>query len=259
MHFARPAGISAMSFFFVFGMTMSGLAAISLVSPGGALEAMWQINPKGREGLGAMGLPAVVLMATVSLTCAGAAAGLWFARLWGWWLGCNNPRYQCHRRPAQRGSRQRPAHADRPPRCGGDALLPTDGACASLLRCRSTVTSLRLFLGILIEQHRCRRIRFAHHFHDALENARQCPGIRRGQLPECVREFLLCHGRWGLLLEHLAARGEGELHSARIHARTRAFDQTAVDEPSSDNGYGALIGPRLFRKLLDPHRLPNRT
>ena len=26
------------------------------------------------------------MMATVSLTCAGAAAGLWFARLWGWWL-----------------------------------------------------------------------------------------------------------------------------------------------------------------------------
>ena len=83
---ARPAGISAMSFFFVFGMMMSGLAAISLAWPGGALEAIWQLNPKGREGLGAMGLPAVVLMATVSLTCAGAAAGLWFARLWGWWL-----------------------------------------------------------------------------------------------------------------------------------------------------------------------------
>jgi hypothetical protein len=86
MSLARPAGISAMSFFFVFGMTMSGLAAISLAWPGGALEAMWQVNPKGREGLGAMGLPAVVLMATVSLSCAGAAAGLWFGRLWGWWL-----------------------------------------------------------------------------------------------------------------------------------------------------------------------------
>ncbi|MGA8808439.1 MAG: hypothetical protein WB973_11225 [Thermoanaerobaculia bacterium] len=86
MRMARPAGISAMSFFFLFGMTMSGLAAISLASPGGVLEAMWQINPKGREGLGAMGLPAVALMATVSLACAGAAAGLWLGRLWGWWL-----------------------------------------------------------------------------------------------------------------------------------------------------------------------------
>lgn len=86
MRLSRPAGISAMSFFFVFGMTMSGLAVISLASPGGALEAMWQINPKGREGLVAMGLPAVVLMATVSLACAGAAAGLWFGRMWGWWL-----------------------------------------------------------------------------------------------------------------------------------------------------------------------------
>ena len=86
MRLARPAGISAMSVFFLFGMTMSGLAALSLAWPGGALEAMWQINPKGRAGLGAMGLPAVVLMATVSLACGGAAAGLWFARLWGWWL-----------------------------------------------------------------------------------------------------------------------------------------------------------------------------
>lgn len=75
-----------MSFFFVFGMAMSGLAALSLAFPGGVLEPMWRINPRGREGLGALGLPAVVLMATVSLACAGAAAGLWFGRLLGWWL-----------------------------------------------------------------------------------------------------------------------------------------------------------------------------
>ena len=86
MRLVRPAGISALSFFFVFGMTMSGLAAASLTWPGGALDPMWQINPKGREGLGALGLPAIVLMATVSLACAGAAAGLWFGRPWGWWL-----------------------------------------------------------------------------------------------------------------------------------------------------------------------------
>ena len=48
------------------------------------MEALWHINPKGREGLGAMGLPAVVLMATVSLTCAGAAAGLQHLEpIWG--------------------------------------------------------------------------------------------------------------------------------------------------------------------------------
>jgi hypothetical protein len=86
MHLPRPAGISTLSFFFVFGMTMSGIAAVSLAWPGGALEPMWRINPKGREGLAALGLPAIVLMATVSLACAGAAAGLWFGRLWGWWL-----------------------------------------------------------------------------------------------------------------------------------------------------------------------------
>ena len=79
----RPFGISALSLFFVFGMTMSGLAATSLAFPGGALEPMWRINPRGREGLGALGLPAVVLMAVVSLACFAAAIGLWHGRFWG--------------------------------------------------------------------------------------------------------------------------------------------------------------------------------
>lgn|ERR1700682_4965042 len=79
----RPFGISALSFFFVFGMTMSGLAAASLAFPGGALEPLWRINPRGREGLGALGPPAVVLMAVVSFACLAAAIGLWRGLSWG--------------------------------------------------------------------------------------------------------------------------------------------------------------------------------
>lgn len=82
MRVARPFGISALSFFFVFGMSMSALATVSLAFPRGVLEPIWKINPRGREALGALGLPAVFLMATVSVACAGAAAGLWLGRLW---------------------------------------------------------------------------------------------------------------------------------------------------------------------------------
>src|SRR5471030_57247 len=80
---SRPFGVSALSAFFVFGATMSGLAAVSLALPGGLLEPMWRINPSGRAGLGALGMPAVVLMATVSLTCLAAAVGLWIGKRWG--------------------------------------------------------------------------------------------------------------------------------------------------------------------------------
>lgn len=79
----RPFGVSALSAFFAFGAMMSGLAAASLALPGGALEPMWRINPRGREGLGALGPMGVALMAAVCLACFGAAAGLWLGRRWG--------------------------------------------------------------------------------------------------------------------------------------------------------------------------------
>jgi hypothetical protein len=78
----RPAGITAMSLFFIFGTTMSGLAALSLI-PGSVLEPIWRLNPRGHEGLRSLGSLGIVLMATVSLACLTAAAGLWRGRRWG--------------------------------------------------------------------------------------------------------------------------------------------------------------------------------
>ena len=78
----RPPGITAMSLFFIFGTTMSGLAALSLI-PGSALEPIWRLNPRGHEGLRSLGSLGIVLMATVSLACLTAAAGLWRGRRWG--------------------------------------------------------------------------------------------------------------------------------------------------------------------------------
>jgi hypothetical protein len=80
---ARPIGISALSGFFALGMTMSGLAAVSLAFPGSLLEPMWQINPRGRAGLSALGPSGIALMATVSAVCFLAAIGLWSGRRWG--------------------------------------------------------------------------------------------------------------------------------------------------------------------------------
>jgi hypothetical protein len=81
----RPPGITALSLFFAFGTTMSGLAALSLI-PGSALEPIWRLNPRGHEGLRALGPLAIVLMASVSLVCLAAAFGLWLGRRWGWWM-----------------------------------------------------------------------------------------------------------------------------------------------------------------------------
>ena len=73
----RPAGVTALSFFFMVGMCASGLAAISLAFPGGILEAIWRVNPRGREGLGGLGVLGILLMTLVCGLCALSAFGLW--------------------------------------------------------------------------------------------------------------------------------------------------------------------------------------
>ncbi len=83
MPIPRPAGVSALSAFFLFGATMAGVAGLSLALPGGFMEPLWMINPRGRAGLGALGVAGIVLMATVSTACLAAAIGLWRGRNWG--------------------------------------------------------------------------------------------------------------------------------------------------------------------------------
>ena len=81
----RPAGITALSIFFVFGAAASGFAAASLLVPGGVLDPMWRVNPRGHEGLLQLGPAAVVLMLVVCTACVIAAVGLWKGRHFGWW------------------------------------------------------------------------------------------------------------------------------------------------------------------------------
>jgi len=83
---SRPAAITALSLFFLFGAAASFLFFVSLLFPGSFLEPMWRLNPRAREGFAVMGAWAVVLMCAICVACASAAAGLWRGARWGYWL-----------------------------------------------------------------------------------------------------------------------------------------------------------------------------
>ena len=84
-HPSRSPGIVAIALFFLFGMIMSGLAAVMLLFPGSALEPLWRLNPRAHDGFAGMGSWAVLLMAAVSVACATAALGLQRCKRWGYW------------------------------------------------------------------------------------------------------------------------------------------------------------------------------
>jgi hypothetical protein len=81
-----PAGVIAMSCFFLFGTAMSFLTCIALLFPGSRLEPMWRLNPQAHEAFLQMGSWAIGLMAAVCLACALSARGLWIRARWGYRL-----------------------------------------------------------------------------------------------------------------------------------------------------------------------------
>jgi len=81
----RPPGITALSLFFLFGATMSGLTALMLRFPGGVFEPLWRINPRAQAGFTAMGAWGLLLMTAVCVACVIAALGLWRCTHWGFW------------------------------------------------------------------------------------------------------------------------------------------------------------------------------
>lgn len=56
-----------------------------LLFPGSALEPLWRLNPRAREGFATMGWWSVILMAAVCVACSTAALGLWRRKRWGYW------------------------------------------------------------------------------------------------------------------------------------------------------------------------------
>jgi hypothetical protein len=70
---SRPFGVTTLSVFFMAATLITIVAAISLTFPDGFLEPMWKLNPRGRAGLGAIGMWAVLLFFGVGTACAVAA------------------------------------------------------------------------------------------------------------------------------------------------------------------------------------------
>ena len=81
-----PLGVRALAAFFAFGACMSLLAFIGLLFPQGALEPVWQLNPRTHETFVRMGPWAVVLMGVVGAACALSAGGLLTRSSWGYRL-----------------------------------------------------------------------------------------------------------------------------------------------------------------------------
>jgi hypothetical protein len=79
----RPLGVTGLGIFFSLATVITLIAASSLLFPGGFLEPLWRLNPRGHEGLVASGIWAVILFLTVGLSCAAAAIGLWRGKRWG--------------------------------------------------------------------------------------------------------------------------------------------------------------------------------
>jgi len=66
---------------------MSAYAAITLLIPGTALDALWRLNPHGHEALAHLGRWAAVPFCALSPALALAAIGWFRRRRWGWVLG----------------------------------------------------------------------------------------------------------------------------------------------------------------------------
>lgn len=82
----RPAGITALAFGAAVGAAIALVSAISLLFPGGFLEPMWRLNPRGREGFARIGGWAPLLLLLVAAGCAAASIGLGRGRRWGYRL-----------------------------------------------------------------------------------------------------------------------------------------------------------------------------
>jgi len=86
-HPHRPAGVTALACFFVFGVLASGLSFISLLTPGGPLEPMWQVNPRAHQAFTRLGGWAALLLGIVCVACAASAFSFFTGKRWGCRLG----------------------------------------------------------------------------------------------------------------------------------------------------------------------------
>jgi uncharacterized membrane protein (DUF2068 family) len=70
----------------MFGAAMASLTAIALLTPGGALESLWKVNPRAHDEFSKIGAWGIVLMLFVAGVCVAAARGVWTRARWGYRL-----------------------------------------------------------------------------------------------------------------------------------------------------------------------------
>jgi hypothetical protein len=73
----------ALSAFFAFGTLAAGLSCIALLTPGGLLEPIWQLNPRAQLAFRSMGPWSIALLFIVATACALSAIGVWIRARWG--------------------------------------------------------------------------------------------------------------------------------------------------------------------------------
>jgi len=83
----RPRGFVPIGVFFLFGATMAGYAAATLLNPGTILDGLWVLNKTGHAQLLSLGKGAGLGFAVLSALLCAAAVGWFRRRYWGWLLG----------------------------------------------------------------------------------------------------------------------------------------------------------------------------
>lgn len=83
---ARPAGVTALAALFAFGALASGLSSVSLLTPGGALEPMWRLNPRAHASFQTLHLWGPLFLGGLALVCTTTALGLIRGKSWGYRL-----------------------------------------------------------------------------------------------------------------------------------------------------------------------------
>ena len=83
----HPRGFVPIGIFFLFGATMAAYAAVTLLKPGTALDALWTLNKAGHAQLASLGKGAGLGFVVLSALLCAAAVGWFRRRYWGWVLG----------------------------------------------------------------------------------------------------------------------------------------------------------------------------
>jgi hypothetical protein len=79
-------GFTAIGVLLLFGATMAGLAAATLLHPGTLLDDAWQLNPSAYRQLSPIGSKVGILFALLSAALVVSGIGWFRHRRWGWRL-----------------------------------------------------------------------------------------------------------------------------------------------------------------------------